>query len=68
MEQPHREQPRPTICTCRMRYDTALGPGWDSCAARTSGPDDPVCRDCARAGHPERPEFDPIIKTVRSNR
>lgn len=60
-EPPVRATPEPTRCACRLRGAF----GWDSCPGFTSGPDEPVCRDCEQAGHHQMANFDPIIK--RSN-
>lgn len=52
--------PRATRCCCRLKMTERLG--WDSCPGYTSGPDEPICRDCVNAEHPESPRFDPVIK------
>jgi len=53
-----REQPVPTICVCVI----ATPIGENSCIARTSGPDQPVCDPCEREGHPQLAGFQPRIK------
>lgn len=58
MEEAHRERPQITYCVCRLGYYGSF----DSCGARTSGPDEPVCARCVAANHPDLPQFDPIIK------
>ena len=60
---PTRTEASPMACCCRLK----AGNGHDSCSARTSGPDEPICTNCVDSGHPESPIFDPIIKNVRSN-
>jgi hypothetical protein len=61
---PVRDRPTPTRCTCRLRVEWTKSQTtrWDSCPGYTSGPDEPVCRECVSAGHPEAHNFDPIIK------
>jgi hypothetical protein len=62
--EPTRTTPRPTRCVCRLRLGNSQQ--WDSCQGHTSGPDEPVCRDCTNAGHHEAHNFDPIIKDART--
>jgi len=63
VSEPTRAHPRRTICVCRLKIgDRPEGPVWDSCTAHTSGPDEPVCRNCEESGHPTSEHFDPIIK------
>jgi hypothetical protein len=58
--EPQRTEASPVICCCRLST-------YDSCGQHTSGPDEPICIFCVDAGHPEQPNFDPIIKNARSN-
>lgn len=58
MSTPLRERTTLTVCCCRMDYQGCL----DSCAVITSGPDEPICRDCVKAEHPQSEFFNPTIK------
>jgi hypothetical protein len=59
---PEREQPRRMFCVCVLVMPDPRGLIKDSCAAVTSGPDEPVCQMCVDAGHPDLDNFRPEVK------
>ena len=43
-------------CACRLDKN-------DICRARVSGPDEPICGPCVEAGHPQQPNFHPVMRS-----